>query len=147
MRRSMYSSPNTIRVIMLRRMRWAGHVARMREKRSACRVLLWTAEVKSHYEDLGIDGTMIGYVMVKWVPYYHGMTHPQVTDGGDDLQVWRVPANIMNKQSRTADKKWSSCLEVRCGVTTPRRKKIILLRNVTKGLGLERILWINVREY
>ena len=29
----LYSSPNIVRVIKLRRMRWAGHVARMGEKR------------------------------------------------------------------------------------------------------------------
>jgi hypothetical protein len=27
---------------------------------------------------------------------------PQVADGGDGLQIWRVAANILNKQSRTA---------------------------------------------
>jgi hypothetical protein len=37
-------------------------------------------------------------------PCHHGMPHPQVADGGDGLQVWRVAANILNKQSRTAGK-------------------------------------------
>jgi hypothetical protein len=37
---------------------------------------------------------------------------PQVADGGDGLQIWRVAANILNKQSRTADKGWSSSLGV-----------------------------------
>jgi hypothetical protein len=31
---------------------------------------------------------------------------------GDGLQIWRVAANILNKQSRTADKEWSSSLGV-----------------------------------
>jgi hypothetical protein len=35
---------------------------------------------------------------VKWVPCHHGMVHPQVADGGDVLQIWRVAANILNKQ-------------------------------------------------
>jgi hypothetical protein len=34
---------------------------------------------------------------------HHGMARPQVADGGDHLQTWRVAANILNKQSRTAD--------------------------------------------
>jgi hypothetical protein len=34
-------SPNIVRVIKSRRMRWAGHVARMRESRGVCRVLVW----------------------------------------------------------------------------------------------------------
>jgi hypothetical protein len=38
------------------------------------------------------------------------MARPQVADGGDGLQIWRVAANILNKQSRTADKGWSSSL-------------------------------------
>jgi hypothetical protein len=36
----LYSSPNIIRVIKSRRMRWAGHVARMGEKRGAYRILV-----------------------------------------------------------------------------------------------------------
>jgi len=34
----LYSSPNIVRVIKSRRMRWAGHVARMGEKRGCIRV-------------------------------------------------------------------------------------------------------------
>jgi hypothetical protein len=36
----LYSSPNIIRVIKSRRMRWAGHVARMSEGRGAYRILV-----------------------------------------------------------------------------------------------------------
>jgi hypothetical protein len=36
---NLYSLPNIIRMIKKRRMRWAGHVARMGEKRNACRIL------------------------------------------------------------------------------------------------------------
>ena len=35
----MYRSPNIVRVIKFRRMRWAGHVARMEEGRSAFKIL------------------------------------------------------------------------------------------------------------
>jgi hypothetical protein len=35
-----YSSPSIIRIIKSRRMRWAGHVARMGEKRNAYRLLV-----------------------------------------------------------------------------------------------------------
>jgi hypothetical protein len=37
--RDLYSSPSVIRIIKARRMRWAGHVARMGEKRNAYRLL------------------------------------------------------------------------------------------------------------
>ena len=36
---SLYSSPNIVRVIRSRRLRWAGHVARMEEGRSAFKIL------------------------------------------------------------------------------------------------------------
>jgi hypothetical protein len=36
----LYCSPNIVRVIKWRRMRWAGHVARMGEERGVCRVLV-----------------------------------------------------------------------------------------------------------
>jgi hypothetical protein len=38
--------------------------------------------------------------------------HPRVADRGDGLQIWRVAANILNKQSRTAESGWSSSLGV-----------------------------------
>jgi hypothetical protein len=40
------------------------------------------------------------------------MARPQVVDGGDALQVWRVAANILNKQLQAVDKGWSSSLGV-----------------------------------
>jgi hypothetical protein len=42
----LYSSPNIIRVIKSRRLRWAGHVARMRDRRGAYRVLVGRREGK-----------------------------------------------------------------------------------------------------
>jgi hypothetical protein len=37
----LYSSPNILRVIKSRTMRWAGHVARMKEGKGLYRVLGW----------------------------------------------------------------------------------------------------------
>jgi hypothetical protein len=37
-----YSSPNIVRVIKSRRMSWAGHVARMGEKRGVYKILVGT---------------------------------------------------------------------------------------------------------
>ena len=42
----LYYSPNILRVIKSRRMRWAGHVARMSEERGAYRVLVGKPEGK-----------------------------------------------------------------------------------------------------
>jgi hypothetical protein len=43
---SLYSSPNIIRMIKSRRMRWAGHVAQMAAKRNAYRILVGKPEGK-----------------------------------------------------------------------------------------------------
>jgi len=40
----LYYSPNIVRAIKSRRMRWAGHVARMGEERRVCRVLVGKPE-------------------------------------------------------------------------------------------------------
>ena len=42
----LYSLPNTVRVIKSRRMRWAGHVARMGKKRAIYRILMGKPEGK-----------------------------------------------------------------------------------------------------
>jgi hypothetical protein len=57
------------------------------------------------------------------------MEGPQIVDGGDDLQIWREAANKLNKQSRAADKGWSSSLVVGCGA-----KQLLIVKNklVTK---------------
>jgi hypothetical protein len=44
--RDLYYSPSIIRIIKSRRMRWAGHVARMGEKRNAYRLLVGKPEGK-----------------------------------------------------------------------------------------------------
>jgi hypothetical protein len=69
---SLYSSLNIVRVIKSRRMRWAGHVARMGEGRGVYRVLVgrpegkrplgrsrrrWEDNIKMDLREIGIDGT------------------------------------------------------------------------------------------
>jgi hypothetical protein len=69
---SLYSSPNIVSVIKSRRMRWAGHVARMGEGRGVYRVLVgrpegktplgrprrrWEDKIKMDLRVTGIDGT------------------------------------------------------------------------------------------
>jgi hypothetical protein len=43
---NLHFSPNVIRTIKPRTIRWAGHVTRMREKRNACRLLVGKPEGK-----------------------------------------------------------------------------------------------------
>jgi hypothetical protein len=44
----LYSSPSIIRIIKSRRMRWAGHVARMGKRRNASRSFVGKPEGKRH---------------------------------------------------------------------------------------------------
>jgi hypothetical protein len=48
--RDLYSSPSIIRIIKPSRMRWAGHVARMGEKRNAYRLWVGKSEGKRPLE-------------------------------------------------------------------------------------------------
>jgi hypothetical protein len=82
-------------------------------------------------------------VHVKWLLGHRCIAHPQVADGGDSLQIWRVAAYILSKQSRTADRGWSSSFGFGGGLTTPHSKTPDLLRNFLKSLGPGRILWQN----
>jgi len=67
----MYSSPNIVREIKSRRMRWAGHVARMEERRGVYRVLVgqhegkrplgrprrgWEDNIKMDLQEVGCGG-------------------------------------------------------------------------------------------
>jgi len=63
----LYCSPNVVRVIKSRRMRWAGHVARMGEMRSVYRVLFGKPEGKRPLERPGVDGRIIlRWIFRKW---------------------------------------------------------------------------------
>jgi hypothetical protein len=66
-----YSSPTIVRVIKARRMRWAGHVARMGDRRGVYRVLVgkpegkrplgrlrrrWEDNIKMDLQEVGYEG-------------------------------------------------------------------------------------------
>ena len=63
----MYSSPNIVRVIKSRRMRWAGHVASMGEERGRIGSWWGNRRERDHWEDLGVDGWIIlGWISRRW---------------------------------------------------------------------------------
>ena len=61
----LYSSPNIVQVIKSRRMRWAGHVVRVGDRRGAYRVLLGRSEGKRSLGRSGIDGRGILKMILK----------------------------------------------------------------------------------
>jgi hypothetical protein len=64
----LYCSPNIVRVIKSRRMRWAGHVACMGERKDLYRVLVEKLKERDHLGDPGVDGRIITRcIFRKWV--------------------------------------------------------------------------------
>jgi hypothetical protein len=91
--RALYSSPSIIRIIKSRRMRWAGHVARMGEKRNAYRLSVGKPEGKRPLgrprrrwvDNIKIDLLEIGWGGVDW----NGLAQ--------DRDMWRTLVNaVMN---------------------------------------------------
>ena len=85
----LYCWPNIVRVIKLRRMRWAGHVARMGERRGVYRVLVGKREERDHLEDTGIDGRIIlRWIFRKWdVQAWTELNWLRIGTGGGHLWV------------------------------------------------------------
>jgi len=64
----LYCSANIVRVSKSRRMRWAGHVARMGERRGVCWDLVGNLRERVNVEDQGVDGRRIlRWIFRKWV--------------------------------------------------------------------------------
>ena len=81
----LYSSPNIIRVIKSRRMRWAGHVARMGEGRGAYRVLVGRPEGRRPFgrpRRRWEDNIKMDLQEVGWVWAWTELIWPRIGTGG-----------------------------------------------------------------
>jgi len=80
----LYSSPNIVWVIKSRRMRWAGHVARM--VRRGGRIGSWwgNRRERDQWGDLGVDGWIIlEWISRRWdVGIWTGLGWPRIETGG-----------------------------------------------------------------
>jgi hypothetical protein len=108
---NLYCSPSIIRIIKSRRMRWAGHVARMVEKRNAYGILVgkpegkrplgrprrrWENNIKMDLREIGLGvmdwidlaqdrdqwRALVNTVMNLWVPYNVGKFLSGCATGG-----------------------------------------------------------------
>jgi hypothetical protein len=63
----LYSSPNIVRVIKSRRMRWAGHVARMGRGEAYRRFWWGNLRERDQLGDPGVDwSTLLRWIFRKW---------------------------------------------------------------------------------
>jgi hypothetical protein len=89
---TLYCSPNIIRQIKSRRIRWVEHEARMREERKR-KVFSWESpKERNHLEDQGVDGRMESEWILGRMP--RGLDWIQLAQ---DRDRWRAFVNtVMN---------------------------------------------------
>jgi hypothetical protein len=83
----LYSSPHIVRVLNSRRMKLAGHVARVEERRGVYRVLLGNLREKDHLKDPVVDGRIVlSWIFRNWdVGVWTGSSWLRIGSGGGHL--------------------------------------------------------------
>jgi hypothetical protein len=83
----LYSSPNILRVIKSRRMRWAGHVARMGREEIYVGFWLGNPRERAHLKYPGVDGRIIlRWIFRKWdVGVWAGLIWLRIGTSGGHL--------------------------------------------------------------
>jgi len=79
----LHCSPNIVRVIKSKKLRWAGHVARMGEERVVYRILVGKPEGRRPLERLILEWNSRRWDVVIWT----GLGWPRIETGGGRLCV------------------------------------------------------------
>jgi hypothetical protein len=96
----LYSSPRTIRMIKTRKMRLAGYVTRMREKRNAYRILVGKPEVKRplgrprrrRVDNITMDLREIRWDAIDWIDLAQDKDQPRaLVNLRGSIKRWEVP--------------------------------------------------------
>jgi len=84
-------------VIKSRRMRWAGHVARMGEERWVYRVVVGKQEGKNHCGNLGVDGLILfGWISRRWdVGIWTGLSCTMIETYGGSCECGNEPSGFV----------------------------------------------------
>jgi len=83
----LYSSPSIVRVIKLKRMKWAGNVAQMGKRKVNTGFWWGSLRERDHLEDPGVDGRIIlRWIFRKWdVGAWTGSSWLRIGTGGGHL--------------------------------------------------------------
>jgi hypothetical protein len=83
----LYSLPKIVRVVKSRRMRWAGHVARIGDGRGVHRILVGNMRERDLWGDTDVDGRVIlRWIFRKWERVVRtGWSWLRIGTGGGNL--------------------------------------------------------------
>ena len=80
---ALYSSANVIRVITLKRLRWAWHVASMGRREMCTGFRCGDLREKEHFQDLGVDGrTILKWIFKTWDEAWTGLVWLRIGTAG-----------------------------------------------------------------
>jgi hypothetical protein len=92
----LYSSSSIIRIIKSRRVRWAGHVAQIKEKRNMYRLLVGKPKGKTTLgrqrcrwvDNINMDLVETGWGGVDWTGLAQDRSCEHVNDTSDSMNCW-----------------------------------------------------------
>jgi len=87
----LYTSPSIVRVIKSRRMRWAGHLACMGERRGIYRVLVGNLRERDNLRDPSLDGRLI----LRWIFRKWNVEYMDQIELAQDRDRWRALVNAV----------------------------------------------------